>query len=137
MLQTQPVRDLLRRVPQPQTPLHLPSERTIGRRTPRIRLARTPAHRTLSDDQLAAATAVAGDLPRDRRDWTPHPLSDPAQGPARSIPSAIPSRCSNDRRAPGSPRLQLKDHQQASNSPVLQSPAESGADYRQRTATAA
>ena len=63
MLQAQPVRDLLRGVLQPQTPLDLPCQRTVDLETMGLRAARTMACRTLRNDRLlAAATTVTGDL---------------------------------------------------------------------------
>ena len=63
MLQAQLVRDLLRRVPQPQSPLHLPRELPVNPETTGLGPARTTACRTLRNDRpVAAATTVPGDL---------------------------------------------------------------------------
>ena len=87
MLQAQPVRDLLRRVPQPQAPLDLPREIPIDRETTRLRPARTPACRPLRDDgPVTAAAAVPGDLPRHGRHRTAKTLRDTGQAPTRRDP---------------------------------------------------
>ena len=63
ILQAQPVRDLLRGVSQPQSPLDLPRELPIDRETTGLRAARTTACRTLRNGRpVAAATTVTGDL---------------------------------------------------------------------------
>ncbi len=120
MLEEQPVRDLLGRVPQAQPALHLPAERTVDRETTRLEPARTTACRTLSDHSpVTTTTPVAGDLPRDRR----HRTADPPAIPLRLLPDAIPStissRSSNDRRTLGINSLQLADHHQESNKPSV------------------
>jgi hypothetical protein len=121
MLQAQPVRDLLRGVPQPQTTLHLTSERPVDRETTVLRPARPTACRTLRDHRPATATTtVTGDLPCDRRHRTAPPeRSRSGSGPTRSaarsphappttdqLPASTPSSSRTIIKRPTSPALQ-------------------------------